>query len=247
MTRSSSGPKMENDCVGHPLLVPHLCSRLLNLTPLNYGGGRSTCSWQITQFHGYLWSCSGFRRVPCAVYVRFLYPCLGVNQYLTLRGRAGSNALTSVPPQIAQLTSLQELNLAQNKLRWLPAEMLSMRLTKLTVAGNPWIPPPLQDDSTRQPSQQASPQRQRPVSFTTIHYTIPPLVESCLRILLAPHHPDSSHSSPRPLTVLEASYALPLTEDLSIGPSVLATLRACVPAAVARPATAAQLAWPSKV
>ncbi|KAJ8454799.1 hypothetical protein ONZ51_g12819 [Trametes cubensis] len=158
-----------------------------------------------------------------------------------------SNALTSVPPQIAQLTSLQELNLAQNKLRWLPAEMLSMRLTKLTVAGNPWIPPPLEDDSTRQPSQQASPQRQRPVSFTTIHYTIPPLVESCLRILLAPHNPDSSHSSPRPLTVLEASYALPLTEDLSIGPSVLATLRACVPAAVARPATAAQLAGPSKV
>ncbi|KAH9889032.1 hypothetical protein C8Q73DRAFT_737849 [Cubamyces lactineus] len=159
-----------------------------------------------------------------------------------------SNTLTSVPPQIAQLTSLQELNLAQNKLRWLPAEMLNMRLTKLTVAGNPWIPPPLEDHLTHRPSpQQISPQRRRPVSSTTIHYTIPSLVESCFRILLAPYKLDSSHPSPRPLTVLEAAYALPLTEDLSIGPSVLATLRACVPAAVAKPATAAQLAGPSKV
>ncbi|KAI0365173.1 hypothetical protein BV20DRAFT_1004514 [Pilatotrama ljubarskyi] len=56
------------------------------------------------------------------------------------------------------------------------------------------------------------------------------------------------HSTPRrPLTVLEAAYALPLTEDHGLGPSVLATFRACVPAAVAKPPTAEQLAVPTKV
>ncbi|KAI9063833.1 hypothetical protein FKP32DRAFT_1626900 [Trametes sanguinea] len=187
-----------------------------------------------------------------------------------------SNALTSVPPQIAHLTSLQELNVSQNKLRWLPSEMLSMRLTKLVVAGNPWIPPPAaQTDIT--PTSHAGQASEgdtrcrRPVSQTVVHFRTPPLTELCFRVLLAPYSPGSSlpheaptpspppaphsHSDPAPptspvhppLTFLEAAYALPLTEDLCIGPSVLNTLRSCVPAAVAKPATIEHLAGPSKV
>ncbi|KAH9855275.1 hypothetical protein C2E23DRAFT_613820 [Lenzites betulinus] len=52
---------------------------------------------------------------------------------------------------------------------------------------------------------------------------------------------------PRPLTLLEAAYALPLTEDLGLGPAVLATFRACVPAAVAKPPTINHLSGPAKV
>ncbi|CDO68169.1 hypothetical protein BN946_scf184938.g21 [Trametes cinnabarina] len=192
-----------------------------------------------------------------------------------------SNALTSVPPQIVQLTSLQELNLAQNKLRWLPAEMLNMHLTKLTVAGNPWIPPPSPGSDITQSSHPLDGPEitldrhpRRPVSDTIVHYTIPPLTELCFRVLLAPYYPPTTVSptprahdkhpyppthSPHPvtshqtlpisrqLTLLEAAYALPLTEDLCIGPSVLSTLRSCVPAAVAKPATTEYLAGPSKV
>ncbi|OJT12912.1 hypothetical protein TRAPUB_10543 [Trametes pubescens] len=203
-----------------------------------------------------------------------------------------SNALTTIPPQIVHLTSLKELNVAQNKLRWLPAEMLSMCLTKLTVAGNPWVPPPLSSPSPSQPSTAASEstsRRSRPVSETAVRYVVPPLTELCFRALFAPYHPhppllythtpphvptvpsppsSTSHPSsvlkqppsgsstnptpaadppPRTLTVLEAAYALPLTEDLGLGPSVLATFRACVPAAVAKPTAGAQFPGPSKV
>ncbi|KAL1942971.1 hypothetical protein VTO73DRAFT_4642 [Trametes versicolor] len=204
-----------------------------------------------------------------------------------------SNALTTIPPQIVHLTSLKELNVAQNKLRWLPVEMLSMHLTKLTVAGNPWIPPPLSNPVPSQPSTADSEpisRRPRPVSETAVHYAVPPLTELCFRTLFAPYHPHppsfyaqtpshvppvhspSSSSIPhsssalallpsgpstdpvpttnppsRTLTVLEAEYALPLTEDLGLGPSVLATFRTCVPAAVAKPTAAAQFPGPSKV
>ncbi|TBU30082.1 hypothetical protein BD311DRAFT_777066 [Dichomitus squalens] len=182
-----------------------------------------------------------------------------------------SNALTSIPPQIAQLTALKELNLSQNRLRWLPSEMLSMHLTELTVSGNPWIAaPPLPPQQTPSPSTKDTVAR-RPVSHTVVHFTIPPLAETCVRVLVTPYNsappatplhllastslpsasdpPSSSRHTPadpsasdaptapnaRPLTVLEASYVLPLTDDLHYSPALLDTLRACVPAAVARP------------
>ncbi|KAI0763830.1 hypothetical protein BD413DRAFT_616152 [Trametes elegans] len=65
----------------------------------------------------------------------------------------------------------------------------------------------------------------------------------------ASHNPPQLSPSPhaRSLTMIEAAYALPITEEIVIGPAVLATLRACVPAAVAKPPTAAQLSGPSKV
>ncbi|KAI0628210.1 hypothetical protein C8Q77DRAFT_1162376 [Trametes polyzona] len=205
-----------------------------------------------------------------------------------------SNALTSIPPQISQLTLLRSLNVAQNKLRWLPAELLNMRISELVISGNPWIPPPASEAEFAQPSRRltddvSTRRRRKPVSETTVHFTVSPLTEICFRALLAPYSPNpptpytpnvpvdappitDPPSSPRPpkqnsppasstdhatdtpvsppsraLTVLEAMYALPITEDVGLGPSVLATLRSCVPAAVAKPPTADHLAGPSKV
>ncbi|PIL25484.1 hypothetical protein GSI_13374 [Ganoderma sinense ZZ0214-1] len=50
-----------------------------------------------------------------------------------------------------------------------------------------------------------------------------------------PSPPSQPDPRPRQLTVLEARYALPLSEDDHYSPALLQTLRACVPAAVARP------------
>ncbi|KAI0819580.1 hypothetical protein BC628DRAFT_1423632 [Trametes gibbosa] len=200
-----------------------------------------------------------------------------------------SNALTVLPPQISQLTSLQELNVAQNNLHWIPAEMMDMRLVKLVLTGNPWLPPPLSVAESVQDHPQTMDKSLRrqcriPVSAATVHCLIPPLKEMCFRTLFAPysthatpymptslyarptsptsafHHtgPDDAStanstgametsSPPRPLTVLEAFYALPLTEDLGLEPSVLATFRACVPVAVAKLPIADHLSGPTKI
>ncbi|KAI0742063.1 hypothetical protein C8Q80DRAFT_174090 [Daedaleopsis nitida] len=176
----------------------------------------------------------------------FRVPALAV---LSLR----SNGLKTIPPQIVHLTALRELNIAQNKLRWLPAEMLQMRITTLVVSGNPWISPPFPITQASETDAEAT-SSQHPISETVVHFPIPPLTEICLRSLVTPYNP-SPHSSgstcstdvdaqphhapqpqPYPLTVLEGRYELPLTEDLDISPPIFATLRACVPAAVSRPA-----------
>ena len=210
--------------------------------------------------------------------LRESYSCLSTHADAQRSARAptGSNDLTSIPPQIAQLKALQELNLAQNKLRWLPAEMLNMRLIKLTVSGNPWLSPPPLPPQRNLPTSEGA-ERRRPVSDTIARFVVPPLSEICLRILLAPSKPPSQTSRPpthsampppaatptsstpasssrlphahtqstpaqppdppaRQLTILEARYALPLTEDDHYySPALLQILRACVPAAVARP------------
>ena len=53
--------------------------------------------------------------------------------------RTGNNMLQEIPPQIAQLIHLQELNVKNNQLRYLPAEMLGMRLQTLEIEPNPWM------------------------------------------------------------------------------------------------------------
>ncbi|PBK65831.1 hypothetical protein ARMSODRAFT_1087085 [Armillaria solidipes] len=143
-------------------------------------------------------------------------------QKLTLLGLQ-QNRLTSIPPEIVQLGSLRELNLSMNKLEYLPSEMLRMKLTKLTLIGNPW--------------KHAPDQSPRPISET--RHILPhviPLSELCLRILLSPPSPPSGQ------TVLERYYDLPLAEDKyditdrklwpSIGPHLKSILVACVPNSV---------------
>jgi len=53
------------------------------------------------------------------------------------------NQLTSLPPEIAQLTSLEGLYLQDNELTFLPPEIGQLTsLTRLMLDGNPLIEPP---------------------------------------------------------------------------------------------------------
>ncbi|KAL6299532.1 hypothetical protein BKA93DRAFT_806144 [Sparassis latifolia] len=133
-----------------------------------------------------------------------------------------ANALRVIPPQIAKLTNLCELDVSQNRLEWLPAEMLKMRLNRLSVRGNPWKVPTAEEQETGNKS------GKRLISHTTSCFDIPHLTEYSLRTLLAPVE------SMGGVTALEALYAIPLLEG-EHPPSVLNTLRACVPNAVAKP------------
>ncbi|KAK0203029.1 hypothetical protein DFS33DRAFT_1262530 [Desarmillaria ectypa] len=145
---------------------------------------------------------------------------LGLRTFIHL---SQQNCLTYIPPEIAQLENLRELNLSMNKLEYLPSEMLRMKFKKLTLIGNPW--------------RQAPDQSPRPISET--QHILPhviPLAELCLRILFSPPSP------PSPQTVLEKYYDLPLAEDKyytpgrkqwpSIGPHLKSVLNACVPGSV---------------
>nr|VWO96433.1 Adenylate cyclase [Ganoderma boninense] len=163
-----------------------------------------------------------------------------------------SNDLTFVPPQIAQLKALQELNLAQNKLRFLPAEMLGMRLTKLTVSESAerrravsdtlvrFVVPPLSEICLRILLVPSKPTSHRShFSSSRAHSAMAPpastSASSRARTQPAPEPAPEPGSRGRQLTVLEAHYALPLSEDDHYSPALLQALRACVPAAVSRP------------
>ncbi|GJE90382.1 leucine-rich repeat domain-containing protein [Phanerochaete sordida] len=139
---------------------------------------------------------------------------------LNLRG----NRIAHMPPQIGQLANLRVLVLSQNKLTYLPAEMLDMRLTTLSLQGNPWLPPPAGPSSSAPPADPpasapptvpsasapsavppavppaSAPLTTRtPTTPTTTHFTLPSLTELCLRALLAPspaaQHPTAQHPS----------------------------------------------------
>ena len=108
--------------------------------------------------------------------------------------------------------------------------MLQMKLTKLTVSGNPWLPPPpLPNDVLES----------KPTSEAIPRFSIPPLAEMCLRTLISRPHAPSSDSAPdahkQTRTLLESSYEIPLTEEHGLNAHILSLLRVCVPAAVARP------------
>ncbi|OCH84698.1 hypothetical protein OBBRIDRAFT_839510 [Obba rivulosa] len=148
-----------------------------------------------------------------------------------------SNALREIPPQIAQLPSLQDVNVSNNRLRWLPAEMLSMHLNMLSVRGNPWLEPPA-DPKVPPPSPSV-----KRISPTTVHFTIPPLTELCLRVLLAPDSVSSNDDVPR--TVLESTYVTPIVRE-DVPPAFIETLHSCVPGSVAQPSDGASQASPSK-
>ena len=124
--------------------------------------------------------------------------------------------MRTIPPQIARLTQLRELNLAQNNLTWLPSEMLSMKIPKLTLSNNPWTPKPSD-----------IPLNTKAVSKAVLHFRIPPLREMCLRALLSPAGPGLKG------TALEL-YELPLAE-VDYSTEMQNILRSCVPGSVARP------------
>ena len=139
----------------------------------------------------------------------------------------GNNALTYIPPQIAQLRALRELNVANNRITILPAELTALRLDKLSVTPNPLLPVPSPAEAKRL--------RTRTVGPTTrILGRVPPLSELILRYLISPSAP-ASPSNPKPQSILAQHFQLPLLDSLNLRPDFTRVLSASVPGAVAFP------------
>lgn len=154
---------------------------------------------------------------------------------------SGNNFVKYIPPEIVHLTRLTSLNIANNCIKFLPAEMLEMSLEQFQLFPNPFmgLPKPPSDgssfvrSSTRNRTNLWNTIKQRPL--TDIERDLPrvlPLVELCLRALFSPVCPGSSE------TMLQAYYPFPLDEYLSdpdeIPPHIRRILKSCAPESVAR-------------
>lgn len=157
--------------------------------------------------------------------------------------RAGNNNLDYLPPEIAQLQALKDLDVVNNNLRFLPAEMTTMTLTKLNVHTNPWYPDPSGASGPRDGAEIVD-------SATRVHFRVPPLREVVLRYLLtpaanqqrplAPSPPTSptttimATSQGRQPTMLEDRFQLPL-QDGTLTPADAELIARLAPAAVSAP------------
>lgn len=117
---------------------------------------------------------------------------------------AGKNELTCLPPSIAHLTNLEELQIGSNRIRYLPSEILSLPLKKIGLHPNPWL---------KSPSSQPSSSNPRLLAPLQSKYVVPSLTELCLRVLLskAPPKPNTTPGKGKPKTVVEAFVELPLS------------------------------------
>ena len=144
-----------------------------------------------------------------------------------------------MPSQVGQLINLRELSIPFNKLRWLPAEMLGMQPMTLTVTRNEWIqlPAPPDGEAGAKPSAQPRPghaeSTRTHVSPITVHFTIPPLTELCLRVLCTPI---AKVQTDEKSTVIQSVCRTPLNSHDCVPLHLLQTIRACVPDAVSKPA-----------
>ena len=157
--------------------------------------------------------------------------------------RAGNNSLDYLPPEIVQLQALKDLDVVNNNLRFFPAEMTTMTLTKLTVHTNPWYPDPANASGPRDVAEIVD-------SATHVHFCVPPLREVILRYLLtppaiqqrplAPSPPTSPKATmiaaahARQPTMLEDRFQLPLEEGM-LTPADAALIARLAPAAVSAP------------
>ena len=93
---------------------------------------------------------------------------------------SGDNQLTYLPPAIGRLKQLRTLNLSNNRLTFLPSEILHLALTDLTLTSNRFIECP----------KDIAPHPERNTFISPIKLTvpdgIPPLTEICMRKLLTP-------------------------------------------------------------
>ncbi|KAH7885829.1 hypothetical protein F5I97DRAFT_1160361 [Phlebopus sp. FC_14] len=158
----------------------------------------------------------------------------------------GGNQLTFIPPEICRLTNLRELNLSQNRLTYLPWEMRDMKLNKLMLYPNPFLPEPsrshtnLADISTprevlrsrrsatrlysmRREAETAPRQLITVSAVTKLLAPVPPLTELCLRLLLSP-----IEGIDKQLVIAEY-YGTPLSEHWYIPPNIHRILAECVP------------------
>jgi hypothetical protein len=154
----------------------------------------------------------------------------------------GNNSLDYLPPEIAQLQALKDLDVVNNNLRLLPAEMTTMTLTNLNVHTNPWYPDPANTTAPLNASETVD-------GPTRVHFRVPPLREVVLRYLLTPSANQqrqlalSPPTSPtiimttahaRQPTTLEDRFQLPLQEG-ALTPADAALLARLAPAAVSAP------------
>jgi hypothetical protein len=163
----------------------------------------------------------------------------------------GGNKLTSIPAEIAHLSSLRELNVSNNQLAHIPSEMLNMALQTLSLFPNPFrqeprtspspfvAPPPQagllhrRRSMTRVSSKMAPSNR----SVSAIVYThpqsnVPSLFELCLRVLMSPFPTAGANVN------LAELYALPIPGEWGsriLPSSVKDILNACVPESVSAP------------
>jgi hypothetical protein len=144
----------------------------------------------------------------------------------------GNNSLESLPPEIAQLSALKDLDVVNNNLRFLPAEMTNMTLTNLNVHTNPWHPDPAYP-ATRDASKGVE-------GTTRVHFCVPPLREVVLRYLLTPSSTNQQRllapTTPRlqQLTTLEDRFQLPLQEG-ALTPTDAELFARLAPTAVSAP------------
>lgn len=109
----------------------------------------------------------------------------------------GDNQIEYLPPSICCLTSLKELNLSNNKLQYLPAEILQLSLDSLRLVSNPFLKTPEQKtpEQDRLPSsdREASSQPRRVLGPRTRRWPdqgpVPHLHEIAYRVLLSPMGP----------------------------------------------------------
>ncbi|KAI6101324.1 hypothetical protein F5141DRAFT_1066054 [Pisolithus sp. B1] len=159
-----------------------------------------------------------------------------------------SNQLTYLPGDICRLKNLKELNISLNRLTYLPWEIRDMKLDKLLLYPNPFLPEPSspfkpthsgvghRSPSTRRSiSRVASLRREyvdnspSPSAITVSPVVItleavPPLTELCLRLLLTP-----LGEGPSARTVIDEYYDLPLSDQWNIPPHIQSILTECVP------------------
>ncbi|GAA6025473.1 hypothetical protein JCM10207_000782 [Rhodosporidiobolus poonsookiae] len=112
---------------------------------------------------------------------------LGNTISLSLR----ANRLEHVPEGVGRLSRLEELNVAGNLLRYLPAEILELdNLKKLFLYPNPFLPPPTSAatsslDAAIDTSSSSAPKK-RLLGPLVTHYEVPSLFETTVRRLLSP-------------------------------------------------------------
>lgn len=117
---------------------------------------------------------------------------------------AGSNKLTTLPPEVRHLKNLHTLNVSNNQLQYLPAEIFDMKLEVLNVFPNPF---------KEEPSPtfiRAKSQRRVAVSSPSRNsQRVPALVELTLRSLFST---DSGNTTDHAERRIERYYELPLCE-----------------------------------
>jgi hypothetical protein len=173
----------------------------------------------------------------------------------------GGNNISYLPPEIRHLTNLRELNVSNNRLTYLPSEIVQMQLSQLYLHPNPFIPeppPPTQEIPLAPLPSQIAPKeeiasarlaRHRTAAnalkgsrctvsnTTSTFHRVPPLTELCLRVLISPSLTSSS-SEPN----LKSLYFYPISPDpppdgYGISEPLRDILNACVPGSISEPNT----------